>query len=79
MIESPELGRDLGALLDRVMAPDVSYEVMLRNGPDSSSKALEWRTMEAGNPVIFKKEPGLSWFKRLKFKCLRLLPIESHI
>jgi len=79
VIDSPELGRDLGALLDRVMAPDLSYQVILRKGVDSSSNALEWRTVEGGNNVSFQKEPGLTWFKRFKFKCLGLLPIESQI
>jgi len=79
VIDSPELGRELGALLDRVMAPDLSYEVILRNGVDSSSNALEWRAVEGGNNVSFQKEPGLNWFKRFKFKCLGLLPIESQI
>jgi putative cardiolipin synthase len=79
VIESPELGRDLGALLDRAMAPDLSYEVVLRNGVHSSSKALEWRTAEGGKNVSFEKEPGLNWFKRFKFRCLGLLPLESQI
>jgi putative cardiolipin synthase len=78
VIESPELGRD-PAHFSIAMAPDLSYEVILRNGLDSSSNALEWRTVEGGKNVSFEKEPGLTWFKRFKFKCLRLLPIESQI
>ncbi|MHC1763228.1 MAG: phospholipase D family protein [Verrucomicrobiia bacterium] len=79
IIDSTELGRDLGALLDRAMTPDLSYEVTLRKGLNHPSNSLVWKTTESGKALVLEKEPGLTWFQKFKSKLMRLLPLESQI
>jgi putative cardiolipin synthase len=79
VIESPELASELARVFDRATAPDVSYQVVLANGTNSSSSKLLWLTTVAGKELRLKEEPGTTWFKRFKLKIMRILPIESQI
>jgi putative cardiolipin synthase len=79
LIESPELGQRLGRLFERGIAPDVSYQVILQDGPEGSSSSLEWITTENGQELRFRTEPGTTWFQRFKVRVMSVLPIESQI
>jgi putative cardiolipin synthase len=79
VIESPEIGEKLARLFERGIAPDTSYTVILKDGPDGSSGELEWITTEGGKEVRSTTEPGTTWFQRFKVKILGWLPIESQI
>jgi len=79
VIESPELGEKLAALFERGTSPEFSYQVVLRDGVDGNSSALEWIATEKGQEERFDADPGTTWFQRFKIKLLRLLPIESQL
>ncbi len=79
VIESPELGEKLAGLFERGMALELSYQVVLRDGVDGNSSALEWIATENGREERFDADPGTTWFQRFKIKLLRLLPIESQL
>jgi putative cardiolipin synthase len=73
IIDSPGIA---GWVADQVYAaaPTRSYEVFL-----SDKGSLRWRTFENGREVILDKEPGTSFFTRLKANLGRALPVRGQL
>jgi putative cardiolipin synthase len=70
LIESAELGEQLAALLDKLMSPEVAWQVLLdENG------ALRWESAQGA----VTSQPARSGGQRVSDFFFRLLPIESQL
>jgi len=73
IIDDPELGAELVALLEAALAKQ-TYEVFL-----SESGKVRWRGFEDGEEVIFDKEPKTTWGQRFAAGFMRFVPIRSQL
>ena len=73
IIESPEMAAGLVALLHQ-KGPAHTYEVYL----DAKGR-LRWKRLEAGEWVVYDKEPNTGFWKRLTARVMGWLPIESQL
>lgn len=70
LLESTSLARDLAAHIERDLAPDRSWQVMMRRG----TRELRWIGERDGRPVEHRHEPDSSWWLRAWVKTVRQLP-----
>ncbi len=73
IIESPEIAGDFADKLHQAL-PVQTYEVFL-NGQGR----MRWRGMENGKEVIITKEPQTGFWRRLKARFARALPIRDQL
>ena len=72
LVYSPALATDLKASFERLLQPDLSYQVLIN--PQDDSK-LVWRGQEQGKLVDVSHEPGAGLWRRLKAGLFgRLIP-----
>jgi putative cardiolipin synthase len=70
VLESEPLARDLAARMERDLAPDRSWRVMMRRG----SRELRWTGEKNGQPVELRREPDSSWWLRAWVRVARRFP-----
>ena len=73
IIYDPDLG-ELFASDFQKRLKDSAYEVFL----DANGR-VRWRGWEEGDEVVYKKEPGTSWWDRFKVGLVGILPIKSQL
>jgi len=73
LVESPVLAQ---RLVEHTIEqfPRNSYRALL-----SESGRLRWKSQEDGQTVIYKREPGTSWWRRFSAGFLRLMPIRKQL
>lgn len=74
MIDSPEIARQVGELMDEGVAPSSAYHVTL-----DKDENLAWTTVNDGETVQYHKDPGTSFWQRLVVGFVGLLPITRHL
>jgi putative cardiolipin synthase len=70
LLESESLARDLATRIERDLAPDRSWHVMMRRG----SRELRWLGDKDGQALDHPHEPDTSWWLRAWVKLTRQLP-----
>jgi putative cardiolipin synthase len=75
IIESPELARQVAQRVGDIAQPANSYVLALRE--PGNGGGLVWRTLEAGQPVDFHREPAVTFWKRLQVRLYALLPLDA--
>ncbi len=70
LVDSPEFGAQVGAVMDRVMAPDNAWQLAL----DESGR-LAWIS-EAGT---LTRQPAQSFWRRVQNGIFGLFPLEQHL
>jgi cardiolipin synthase C len=70
LLESPSLGADLAARMQRDLAPDRSWQVMMRN----RLRRLSWHGERDGQPVIAHREPDAGLWLRAWTRLARRFP-----
>jgi putative cardiolipin synthase len=70
LLDSPSLGADLASRMRRDLAPDRSWQVMMR----SRSRALCWQGERDGQPVRVRHEPDASAWLRAWSRIARHIP-----
>ncbi|HWJ05386.1 MAG TPA: phospholipase D family protein [Steroidobacteraceae bacterium] len=70
LLESESLARDLAARMERDLAPDRSWHVMMRRG----TRELRWLGEKDGRPLEHRHEPDSSWLLRSWVRLARQLP-----
>lgn len=78
LIDSADLGADIGRRIDAMMAPEAAYEVVLEKDPDGH-ETLAWQTEVDHKKVLLKKEPSRGWWDRQREKLLALLPLQPEL
>jgi putative cardiolipin synthase len=73
IIRSPEIARALAEAVDANLA-EQAYELFL-----NENGRLRWKGIEAGEPVIFTKEPQTTWGQRFMGNFMRIMPIRSQL
>ncbi|MES9930878.1 MAG: phospholipase D-like domain-containing protein [Candidatus Thiodiazotropha sp. 6PDIVS] len=73
IIRSPVMSRRLANAVDAALA-EYTYEVFL-----SDDGKLRWREMQEGEDIIWKHEPGTTWFQRFVAGFMRFMPIRSQL
>ncbi|CAA6676812.1 MULTISPECIES: phospholipase D family protein [unclassified Lentimonas] len=73
IIESPEMAGHVLSLLEE-KGPENTYEVYL-----DAKERLRWKRLEAGEWVVYDKEPNTGFWKRLTARVMGWLPIESQL
>ena len=80
VIDSVRIGERLARMMEALMSPVMSYSVTLRDGPDSKSNALVWRSKKGEQDVLVESEPETTWFKRFSTRMMGLVPfMESQL
>jgi putative cardiolipin synthase len=74
LIESAELARQVRALFERNVAPELSYKVVLEE-----HEGLVWYDRNKGKLRRLEREPDASVWRRLAVTLLRAVPIESQL
>jgi putative cardiolipin synthase len=70
LLESDSLGADLAARMERDLAPDRSWRVMMRRG----SRDLRWLGEKKGTPIEVRDEPDASLWWRAWVRLARQFP-----
>ena len=70
LVDSPKLGRQTAAVMDRMMSPENAWEV--RPGPDGQ---LTWVSSEG----TLTRQPAQSLRRRIQSSIFSLLPVEQHL
>ncbi|HET7204363.1 MAG TPA: phospholipase D family protein [Steroidobacteraceae bacterium] len=70
LLESESLGRELARRIERDLAPDRSWRVMMRRG----SRELRWIGEKNGAPTELTREPDASWWWLAWIKLARQFP-----
>jgi cardiolipin synthase C len=78
IIDSPELAEETAKRFEAMTQPENSYAVTLPADADKSDH-LEWRTVENGAPIEYKKEPAKNSWQRAEVKFLSLLPLDHEL
>ena len=78
LIESAELGGELGTLFDEATSLDQSFRVELTNPGDENSP-LTWAALENGLPVRYTEEPLAGWWRRVSSAVLGALAPEEML
>jgi cardiolipin synthase C len=78
IIDSPELAEEAARRFEAMTQPENSYAVTLPTDADKSAH-LEWRTVENGAPIEYKKEPARNSWQRAEVKFLSLFPLDSEL
>ena len=73
-IESPSLARETLQYMSEATSLKNSYRLSL----DYHGNVL-WETEENGHKVIYKKDPHVSLWARIKMRMIRSLPIEDQL
>jgi putative cardiolipin synthase len=73
MIDSPALARQVRALFERSIKPELSYRVVLEDGK------LVWYDRVGDKDRRTEKEPDASIWRRIGVNLLRILPIEAQL
>jgi len=76
LIESTEVGKQLGELFDEAVSPDQAFQVVLADRTDPQSP-LTWSGSEAGRAVEYKTEPLANLWRRFLAGVLGALAPES--
>jgi putative cardiolipin synthase len=76
LIESAELGAELGRLFDEAVSPDRAFRVALSE-PGNASAPLVWTGVEDGKPVRYGGEPLASWWRHFVAGALGALAPEA--
>jgi putative cardiolipin synthase len=69
LVESPELARQLLAVVGQQLLPRNSFKLQLE-GPDGGKQSLVWVGEEAGKPVRLTTEPMASWWRRTSTRLM---------
>lgn len=70
---SEELAAQLNELFRKSISPEQSYRVL------STPDGLRWVTVEDGQEVVYDREPGAGFGRKLQVKLMSLLPIEDQL
>jgi len=70
LIDSASLGADLAERMERDLAPDRSWRVMIRPG----SRQLVWQGEHDGHATMCRREPDTSWWLRAWVRIARRFP-----
>jgi putative cardiolipin synthase len=70
LLESGTLAADLASRMERDLAPDRSWRVMIRPG----SRELRWAGQREGHPCVVDHEPDSSHWMRIRAAVVRHLP-----
>lgn len=73
IIDSPAIGEDFSRELES-MLPVKTYEVFLNEQGN-----MRWRGMENGQEVVLTKEPQTGFWRRMKGRLMRFLPIRDQL
>jgi putative cardiolipin synthase len=76
LIESAELGGQLGKLFEEAASLDQAFRVELTE-PANENAALAWIGQEEGKPVRYTSEPLANWWRRLTSSVLGMLAPEE--
>lgn len=80
VIHSPELAREVTAIVEDAMRPERSYEPRLVEPPEQPGESrIEWYDTFQGESRISDVEPDTSLLQRLLLRILQALPIEEHL
>jgi cardiolipin synthase C len=77
VIHSPELARQVAQRVADIAQPANSYALLLAAPDASGRRALVWRTLENGETVDFREEPGVTFWQRVQVGLLSLLPLDE--
>ena len=73
IIDSPEIAEDFTQKINNAL-PVYTYEVFL----DEQGR-MRWRGLEDGKEVVLTKEPQTGFWRRLKGRLTRMLPIRDQL
>jgi putative cardiolipin synthase len=79
IIDSAELAEETAKRFEAMTLPENSYAVVLPADDAGHSPHLEWRTVENGATVEYKKEPAKHAWQRAEVKFLSLLPLDHEL
>jgi len=74
MIDSPEIARQVGELMDEGVAPSSAFHVTL-----DKNDQLMWTAEKDGKTVEYHTDPKIGFWRRLLVNIVRLLPIEEQL
>jgi hypothetical protein len=72
IIGSPELSQQVDAFMDEGVDLRNSYRMI----PDDDGD-VGWQTLQAGQPVVYRVEPGRTFPGRFSVDLTKLLPLDS--
>ena len=73
IIDSPEIAEDFTEKINNAL-PAYTYEVFL-----DEQGGMRWRGLEEGKEVVLTKEPQTGFWRRLKGRLTRMLPIRDQL
>jgi len=80
IIGSPELAQQAATRFDEMVKPENCFHVELSpESPAGGAPHLVWRTQQAGQEVVYSREPARSGWQRFKATLLSWLPIEHEL
>ncbi len=82
VIHSPELARQVTAMIERAMRPERSYEPRLVSEPGKKGEMihrLQWHDIHRSQPRVLDVEPETSAVQRALLRVLQALPIEEQL
>jgi len=72
LVDSPALGDTLGGLFDDAVHPLRAFRVSLAD-PQDPLPQLRWTSEEDGRPVVYEREPLVSFWRRLLSRMLGVI------
>lgn len=81
VIHSPELAREVTALIEDAMRPERSYRPRLVTEADGHAveRRVQWHDLHQGRPRVTGVEPETTPIQRGLLRVLQALPIEQHL
>jgi putative cardiolipin synthase len=80
IIGSPELAQQAATRFDEMVKPENCFHVELSpESPAGGAPHLVWHTQQAGQEVVYSREPARSGWQRFKATLLSWLPIEHEL
>jgi len=73
-IDSPELAREVAAVMDEGVDPDIAFHVQL----DADGK-LVWTNLDDGVPMRYDTEPLSTLTQRMQAAFIRILPVADQL
>jgi len=82
VIDSPELADQMLGGFDKLIAPENGFRLFLVDEQDDSGRVrqkVRWETVEDGETVIYKDEPGAGFWRKFGAWFVRVFPIEGKL
>ncbi|VAW59813.1 hypothetical protein MNBD_GAMMA11-96, partial [hydrothermal vent metagenome] len=79
LVNNAELANQVLELFRSNMVKQNSYHLKLVNAGSVKHRRIEWHTEEAGEDVLYLRDPQAGFWRKLSVFIYRLLPVEEFL